>query len=221
MATTQIRSTSGSDASTSYGADGDLADMGFMCGTTHIEASAAVTRAVGKALEPRGATVELDPQRGEAHRQMKLPQSFTLTDMARTTPMNPIHTSKQTKKVTELGNGASALMEIATSVVNRPLFSASYVLNMGVKPSEVFKLATTLCEDTQDITSSTEVRHVEGAAEAISSTSSGETWHAAAARLVDLSARPAFERTRFKPSVVSLDNWAGIFRLIGPSGVVY
>ena len=93
MASSQVRPTAGDGASTSYGADGDLASMGFMCGTAHVDASAALTRGAAKALEPRGAVVELDPQRGDAGRQTKLPQSFTLSEIVQTASMNPIRTN--------------------------------------------------------------------------------------------------------------------------------
>jgi hypothetical protein len=52
-----------------YGGD----DLFYMASVAQIEASIAVTRGVIQALEPRGATVELDPQRGEASKEAKLP----------------------------------------------------------------------------------------------------------------------------------------------------
>jgi hypothetical protein len=39
-----------------------------MASVAQIEASVVVTKRVTQASEPRGATVELDPQRGEASR---------------------------------------------------------------------------------------------------------------------------------------------------------
>jgi hypothetical protein len=51
----------------------------YMASVAQIEASVAVTRGITRASEPRGATVELDPQRGEAGRHAKLPQSFLLS----------------------------------------------------------------------------------------------------------------------------------------------
>jgi hypothetical protein len=44
-----------------------------MVNVAQIEASVVVTRGVTRALEPRGATVDLDPQRGEAGRHVRLP----------------------------------------------------------------------------------------------------------------------------------------------------
>jgi hypothetical protein len=49
-----------------------------MASVAQIEAFVVVTRGVTRASEPRGAIVELDPHRGEASRQAKLPQSDAL-----------------------------------------------------------------------------------------------------------------------------------------------
>jgi hypothetical protein len=64
MVSFQHRSHLGSKAPTSYGKD----DLFYMASVTQIEASVVMTRGVTRALEPCGATVELDPQRGEAGR---------------------------------------------------------------------------------------------------------------------------------------------------------
>jgi hypothetical protein len=69
MASFQHQSHSRGEAPTSYGGD----DFFYMASVAQIEASVAVTRGVTRASEPRGATVELDPQRGEAGRHARLP----------------------------------------------------------------------------------------------------------------------------------------------------
>jgi hypothetical protein len=61
MVSFQHRSHSGGEAPTSYGGD----DLFYMASLAQIEASVAVTRGVTRASKPHGATVELDPQRGE------------------------------------------------------------------------------------------------------------------------------------------------------------
>ncbi|CAM6082310.1 unnamed protein product [Calypogeia fissa] len=77
MAVARPRSSSGAGASTSYGG-GDHEDYTFMASVAQVEASAAVTRSsIRSVVEPRGASVELDPQRGDTSRQARLPQSFT------------------------------------------------------------------------------------------------------------------------------------------------
>lgn len=105
-------------------------------------------------------------------------------------------------------------------MVRAPLFSAIDMQTLGVGPNEVFRLAATLCEDVPVVASSVEVTCIDGATE-LTPAVVEETWHAAASGLRDLPARPAYERTRFRPSVVSLDNRSGIFWLVGPTGAVY
>jgi hypothetical protein len=61
MASLQHQSHSQGKASTSYGGD----DLSYMANVAQSEASVVVTRGIIRASEPRGATVELDPQRGE------------------------------------------------------------------------------------------------------------------------------------------------------------
>jgi hypothetical protein len=46
-------------------------------------------------------------------------------------------------------------------------------------------------------------------------------WDAAAARLVNLSARPAIEKTMVRPNVILLDNENKVFRMVGPCGKEY
>jgi ribosomal protein S19E (S16A) len=69
MASLQHQSHSRGEASTSYGGD----DISYMANVTQIEASITMTRGVIQALEPRGAIMELNPQRGEISRQARLP----------------------------------------------------------------------------------------------------------------------------------------------------
>ncbi len=69
MANFQHRSHSRGKASTSYGGN----DLSYMASVTHIEVSIVVTRGVIRALEPRGATVQLDPQKGEVGKHARLP----------------------------------------------------------------------------------------------------------------------------------------------------
>jgi hypothetical protein len=85
MASFQHQSHSRGEAPTSYGGD----DLFYMASVAQIEASVVVTRGVTQASEPRGATVKLDPQRGEDGRQAGLPQSFLLSEVVRTPSMVP------------------------------------------------------------------------------------------------------------------------------------
>jgi hypothetical protein len=58
-----------------------------MASVAQIEASVVMTRGVTRTSKPRGATMELDPQRGEVGRQARLPQSFLLSKVVRTPSM--------------------------------------------------------------------------------------------------------------------------------------
>jgi hypothetical protein len=58
-----------------------------MASVAQIEASVVVMKGVTRASKPRGATVELDPHRGEDGKHAKLPQSFLLSKVVRTPSM--------------------------------------------------------------------------------------------------------------------------------------
>ncbi len=83
MASFQHRSHSRGEAPTSYGED----DLFYMASVAQIEAFVAMTRGVTRASKPRGATMELDPQRGESGKQARFPQSFLLSKVVRTPSM--------------------------------------------------------------------------------------------------------------------------------------
>ena len=78
----------GAGASTSYGTGGE--DVTYMASVAQENASVAVTRGAARTSESRGSSVELDPQRGEAGKQTRLPQSFLLSEALRTPSMAPI-----------------------------------------------------------------------------------------------------------------------------------
>jgi hypothetical protein len=69
MASLQHRSHSRGEASTSYWGN----DLSYMASVAQIDVSIAMMRGIIRASESRGATMELDPQGGEADRQAKLP----------------------------------------------------------------------------------------------------------------------------------------------------
>jgi hypothetical protein len=84
-ASLQHRSHSRGEASTFYEVD----YLSYMANVAQIEASVVVTRGVTQALEPCGATMELDPHKGEVGRQARFPQSFLLSEVIRTPSMVP------------------------------------------------------------------------------------------------------------------------------------
>jgi hypothetical protein len=102
-----------------------------MASVAQIEAFVAVTRGVTRASEPRGATMELDPHRGEAGRQAKLPQSFLLSKVVRTPCMVPtppieptVGPTASTSCVLDMNVSSSAVSRMVTSVLGSLSFSA-------------------------------------------------------------------------------------------------
>jgi hypothetical protein len=93
---------------------------------------------------------------------------------------------------------------------------------VGFEVAEVFKLAASFCANA-----------IEGQLDHNSTTPSCEkavedlpdekepTWHATTARLVNLSTRPAIERTLIRPNVILLDNRNKVLRMVGPAGKEY
>ena len=113
---------------------------------------------------------------------------------------------------------------MATSVLESRLFLASELMASGVELAPVFRLAATLCERGPVSAKSAEVCEdvaVEPSSEPKVVSSTDNTWHAAAARMDALPARPAIEREKLKPGVCMLDNRTGVLRLVSPTGQVY
>ncbi|PTQ27347.1 hypothetical protein MARPO_0204s0011, partial [Marchantia polymorpha] len=182
---------SGASTSTSY----EEEDFPYLASAAQVEASVAVTRGAARALEPRGATGELDPQRGEDGRQARLPQSFLLLEVGSTSSMRPVPPSD-----------LSGRSETSTA---RVVYTET--------PS-----TATLCERGSITATSAEIGETIG--EELSSTTSSSdesTWQAAAARMESLPARPAIDRERVVPGVCMVDNRSGVFRLVSAIGQVY
>ncbi|CAM6085511.1 unnamed protein product [Calypogeia fissa] len=100
---------------------------------------------------------------------------------------------------------------------------------MDFQLAEVFRLAASLCESENVDASSAEVVVEDAIASRLEESNVphvdvddiSEPWHAAAAKLSQLSARPAVERAMMRPNIVMLDNRDRIFSLVGPVGKVY
>ncbi|CAM6111262.1 unnamed protein product [Calypogeia fissa] len=229
MAVAHPRSGSGVGASTSYG--GEPNDYTFMAGVAQVEASTAVTWSVARSVEPRGTSVELDPQRGDASRQVRLPQSFTLSEAFRTTSMVPRRLSDEAAGVEgatlrggATGASSNSVLRAATALVRSPLFSARELMELGLEMGPVFRQAAILCESGGVSAASAEVGEdlvLDPPVDLGVSSSMEDTWQAAAARLEDLPARPAIDRARVAPQVVMVDNRSGIFQMVSPAGQVY
>jgi hypothetical protein len=160
MASFQHQSHSRGEAPTSYGGD----DFFNMASVAQIEASVAMTRGVTRASEPCGATVELDPHRGEAGRQGRLPQSFLLSEVVKTPSMVPtppieptMEPTASTSRVMDTDISLSVVSRMVTSVLGSPTFLANGLMASGVDLTRVFRLVATLCEHGSVVATSAEV----------------------------------------------------------------
>ncbi|KAH8975228.1 hypothetical protein BDL97_01G144200 [Sphagnum fallax] len=201
MASFQHQSHSRGEAPTSYGGD----DLFYMASVAQIEASIAVTKGVTRASEPRAATVELDPHRGETSKQARLPQSFLLSKVVKTPSMVPtppieptVEPTASTSRVVDMDISSSVASRMVTSVLGSPTFSTNDLMASGVN----LTLGDVVVE--QPVVSGVD-----------------SLWQAAAAKMDALPTRPAIDRERLTPSVCMLDNRSGIFRLVSPTGQVY
>ncbi len=131
---------------------------------TQIEASVVVTRGVTRASKPRGATVDLDPQRGEASRQAKLPQSFLLSEVVRTPSMVPtppiepiVRLVASKSRVMDTDVSSSVMLQMVTSMLGSPSFLTNDFMALGVDLARVFWLTATLCEPGNVVVTNIEV----------------------------------------------------------------
>ncbi len=190
-----------------------------------------------RALEPRGATVELDPQRGETGRHVRLPQSFLLCEVVRTPSMVPTPPIKLTMGPTTLTSRVMD-MDVSLSVVSRMVtlvlgftsFSTSDLMVSRVDLACVFRLVATLFEGGSVVTSGGVCEGVDVgqpvagdvAMEQLVISGVDSLWQAVVVAKMDtLPIRPTIDRERLTPSLCMLDNRSGIFRLVSPMGQVY
>ncbi len=196
-----------------------------------------MTRGVTRASEPRGATVELDPHRGEVGKQARLPQSFLLSEVVRTPsmvstpPIDPtMEPTASTSRVVDTDISSSVVSRMVTSLLGSPTFSANDLMASGVDLTGVFRLAATLCERGSVVATSAEV--CEGVdvgqlvvgdviVEQLVVSGVDNPWQATTAKMDALPTQPAIDRKRLTLGVCMLDNRSGIFRLVNPTGQVY
>jgi hypothetical protein len=177
-------------------------------------------RGVTQALEPRGATMELDPQRGEVGRQARLPHSFLLTEVVRTPSMVPappialtVGPTTSTSRVVNTDVSSNAVSRMVTSVLGSPSFSASDLMASGMNLIPIFHLVATLCERGNVAVTSVEVcegvdvgQPMAGDVALEQPVISGvdSPWQAAVAKMDALPIRPTIDRERLTPGVATL-----------------
>ncbi|PTQ28729.1 hypothetical protein MARPO_0156s0026, partial [Marchantia polymorpha] len=207
----RLAAMAGTRASSSTFHEGE--NFPYLASAAQVKASVAVTRGAARALEPRGATGELDPQR----------------EVGSTSSMTPVppsdlsgRTETSTSRVMDTDTPSRAVTRMASSVMRSPLFSTMELMDYGIDLARVFRAAAMLCERGSITATSTEIGETIG--EELSSTtpsSDESTWQAAAARMESLPARPAIDRERVVPGVCMVDNRSGVFRLVSAIEQVY
>jgi hypothetical protein len=232
MASLQHQSHSKDEASTSYGGD----NLSYMVNVAHIEASVVVTRGVTRASKPCGATVELDSQRGEVGKHVRLPQSFLLSEVVKTLSMVPtppieptVGPTTLTSCVVDTDVSSNAVSWMATSMLGSPSFSASDLMALGVDLALVFRLAATLCEHGSVVATSAKVcegvnvgQPVAGEVVVEQLVISGvdSPWQMMAHKMDALLAQPAIDRERLTLGVCMLENpewYFSVSESYGPS----
>jgi hypothetical protein len=135
-----------------------------MANVAQIEASIVVMKGVTRASKPHGAIVELDPLRGEAGRQARLPQSFLLSEVVRIPSMVPtppieltMGPTTSTSHVVDTNVSSNVLSRMVTSVLGSPSFFTSDLMVSEVDLVRVFRLVATLCECGSVVATSAEV----------------------------------------------------------------
>ncbi|BBM99382.1 hypothetical protein Mp_1g20910 [Marchantia polymorpha subsp. ruderalis] len=216
---------SGARASISH----EVEDFSYLASAAQVEAAVEVTRGAACALEPRGTTVELDPQRDEGERQAMLPQSFQLSEVGKTLsmiatpPSDPVvRTKSSTSHVVGAETSSSAAMQMVTSVMRSPLFSTTELMPVGFDVARVFCVAATLCERGSVTATSAEIREgIVGEQPSTHTLRDETTWQAATPGMELLPARSTIDRERIVPYVCMMDNQSSLFCLVNSTRQVY
>jgi hypothetical protein len=121
----------------------------------------------------------------------------------------------------------SAVLQMATSMLGSPSFSASDLIVLGVDLAHVFRLAAMLCECGNVAITSAEVCEGVDVGQPMAKdvvveqpviSGVDNLWRATMAKMDALPAQLAIDRKRLTPGVCVLDNWSGIFQLVNPTG---
>jgi hypothetical protein len=175
---------------------------------------------------PRGASSNLDPQRGEGNRQARLPESFTLEEMVPTTSMvYPSRVEASSNRPSQRGakstKALGVVQEAASLIYQASLFSAAMVSHSDFSPAAVFKRAATMCESGHSTVATNLKTAVDAEQVVESQEDTVQGLFSVATRVKTMPARPAIERSSITPDVVVVDNSQGIFQLVGPKGKVF
>ncbi|OAE18497.1 hypothetical protein AXG93_163s1300 [Marchantia polymorpha subsp. ruderalis] len=148
-----------------------------------------LTRGAARAPEPRDATGELDPHRGEGGRHARLPQSFLLSEVGSTSSMRLVppsdlsgRTKTSTSRVVNTDTPSSVVTRMASSVMKSLVFLATELMDSGINLARVFCASATLCERGSITAMSAEIGEtIDEELPSTTPSSDESTWQAAAA----------------------------------------
>jgi hypothetical protein len=175
---------------------------------------------------PRGASSNLDLQRGEDNRQARLPESFTLEEMVPTTSMvYPSRVEASSNRPLQRGakppKASRVVQEAASLIYQASLFFAAMVSHSDFSPAAVFKRAATMSESGHSTVATTLKTAVDAEQVVESQEDTMQGLFSAAARVKTMPVRPTIERSSITPGVVVVDNSQGIFQLVRPKKKVF
>jgi hypothetical protein len=128
---------------------------------------------------------------------------------------------KTTQGGTEPVEAPGVVSKAAARVCQVPLFSVAMVSRVDFNPAAAFKMVATMCERGSSMATNamkTKV-HLEPVVDSEEDTM--QELLAAATHIKTMPARPVIERSSISPRVVVVDNFQGIFQLVGPKGKVF
>jgi hypothetical protein len=175
---------------------------------------------------PRGASSNLNSQRGEGNQQARLPESFTLEEMVPTMSMvYPSRVEASSNRPTQRGakptKASGVVQEAASLIYQASLFFAAMVSHSDFSPAAVFKRVATICESRHYTVATTLKTAVDAEQVVENQEDTVQGLFSAATRVKTMPARPAIKRSSITPGVVVVDNSQGIFQLVGPKRKVF
>lgn len=122
-----------------------MSDMALAVMDTTLEAFANTqSQMVASKDVPRGAILNLDPQRGEGNRQASLPELFTLEEMVSTTfvvyPLQvEVSMNRSARGGARLVEASGVVHEVASLIYQSSLFLVAMASHADFSPVAVFR----------------------------------------------------------------------------------
>jgi hypothetical protein len=113
---------------------------------------------------------------------------------------------------------SGVVYEAATLVCQASIFSATMMVHPDFSPTAIFKMAATMYELGNSMVAKALKTKVQAEEAEKSQEDTVQGLLSAATHVKTMPTRPAIERSSIIPRVVVVDNFQGIFQLVGPKG---